>query len=144
MLLIPFSFAAFTIIAYAGAVVSNPTAATTYVICGFSAAFSSASNGEYIMFIFTFPFPLASERLPLLPGTFIISPNVSRTWFSFEAYSMHLSIYAVGVTHTGHPGPDISLILSEMRLLIPLLNIAAVCVPQTSISFTGLPSYDCR
>ena len=37
-----------------------------------------------------------------------------------------MSIKAVGVTQTGHPGPEISLILSEMRLLIPALNMDAV------------------
>ena len=85
-----------------------------------------------------------SERLPLLPGTFIISPKVSSSWSGIHAYSMHLSIYAAGVTHTGHPGPDMSFIFGEIRSRMPFLKILAVCVPQTSMSLICGPSYDLR
>ena len=44
-------------------------------------------------------------------------------------------------THTGHPGPDISFILGESIDGIPFSEIAAVCVPHTSISLTSSPSY---
>ena len=98
------------------------------------------SNGEYSISTDA-PRPLASPSVSLLPGTLIISPNVHTVLPGTSDSSIALSMYEVGVTHTGHPGPDSSLILSDSISGIPLLEIAPVWLPHTSIIVIAGPSY---
>ena len=125
--------------AYTGVVVSNPSAANTNVVSGSFSANEKISIGEYTI-IARPPMPCTSLRLYLLPGTRSISPNVTTQVFGVMASSISLSTYAVGVTHTGQPGPEIKWIFSESIPRIPFFEIAAVWLPHTSMICISGPS----
>ena len=86
------------------------------------------------------PCPLITDRLLLDPGTLIRSPNVTTQVPGSIASSNKRSTYEDGVTHTGHPGPDIRCILGERSPGIPFLAIAPVWLPHTSMIFISGPS----
>jgi hypothetical protein len=62
-----------------------------------------------------------------------------------RASHIALSMSSFAVTHTGQPGPLISLISGGRSCLMPDLKMATVCVPQISISLiSGLEKDLCR
>ena len=73
------------------------------------------------------------------PGTRIISPKVATITPVLPAMEMAASTSCTDVTQTGQPGPLSRVMLFGMTSRIPCRNISTVCVPQTSISFSGLP-----
>ena len=76
----------------------------------------------------------------MVPGTLTKSPKVHTVAPFSHAAITASSINPTGVTHTGHPGPEINSILGGKIFLIPNLNISWVWVPHTSIIFIGGPS----
>jgi hypothetical protein len=121
-----------------GEVVSNPVAKKTTCISGLSAARASASRGEYTTRT-SAPSARASLRDASPPGTRIMSPKVASTTPGVFASAAAVSTSCMEVTHTGQPGPLRSLMPSGRRLRTPWRNMATVWVPQTSMSFNGLP-----
>jgi len=55
-----------------------------------------------------------------------MSPKVVIIKFSFLDRAIISSMYEMGVTHTGQPGPEIRLIFEGRIFLIPFLNMATV------------------
>ena len=87
-----------------GAVVSNPTAKNTTSRSGVSDAMRNASSGEYTKRT-SAPRAFASSRLPLPPGTRIMSPNDVKITPGVSATAIASSTRPIGITHTGQPGP---------------------------------------
>ncbi len=98
----------------------------------------SESIGEYTMRTRP-PAARASFRLLRLPRTRSRSPNVSTVVPGSMLSSTRRSMYAVTVTQTGHPGPEISRMAGESIPAMPQREICAVWVPQTSIRRSGGP-----
>ncbi len=130
---IPSCLARHTAIAFAGAVVSKPTAKNTTCLSGCLRAKSSASSGEYTTR--TFP-PLARmwNRSHSLPGTRSMSPKELKITSGRAASASALSICSSGVTHTGQPGPWIISTAPPISSSSPCFTIVCVCPPHTSIS----------
>ena len=101
-----------------GAVVSNPTAKNTTSRSGVSTARRKASSGEYTKRT-SAPRALASSRLPVLPGTRIMSPNDVKITPSVSATAIASSTRPIGITHTGQPGPCTSSTVSGSTCSIP-------------------------
>ena len=99
-----------------GAVVSNPTAKNTTWRSGLSTATLSASSGEYTNRT-SAPRAFASIRLPLEPGTRIMSPNVVKMTPGCSASHIASSTRPIGITHTGQPGPCTSSTDSRQQVL---------------------------
>ena len=116
---IPSRCACWTAIAFAGAVVSNPTAKNTTVRSGLRRATSSASSGEYTTRTSP-PAARAMNRSSDEPGTRSMSPNEQTIASGRFAIAMASSINATGVTHTGQPGPCTSSISGGEHLVDPL------------------------
>jgi hypothetical protein len=114
----PSSLACLTAIAFAGAVVSNPTAKKTTVLSGLRRATSSASSGEYTTRT-SAPAARAMNRSSLEPGTRSMSPNEHRIASGRLAIAIASSISARGVTHTGQPGPCTSSISAGSSWSMP-------------------------
>ena len=135
-LVTPSSRARHTAIAFAGAVVSNPTAKNTTSLSGLRCASASASSGEYTMR--TCP-PRARTccRSQSLPGTRSMSPNEVKITPGRAASCSALSICSSGVTHTGQPGPWIISTAPSSSSSSPCRTIVCVCPPQTSMSVHG-------
>src|SRR5580658_1997822 len=93
-----------TVIAVDGAVVSKPTAKNTTSRSGLSTAIRSASSGEYTN-LTSAPSAFALSRLPLLPGTRIMSPKEVKMTPGSLATEMASSTRPMGITQTGQPGP---------------------------------------
>ena len=126
-----------TAAAFAGAVVSKPTAKKMTSRSGSRAAIITASRGEYTT-LTSAPSALAESKLPPEPGTLNISPKEHRIVRGSRAKVMAASIMATGVTQTGQPGPWIRRIVSGSKLSNPYLMMLWVCPPQISIKVQGL------
>ena len=125
--------AARTAMAFAGAVVSKPTAKKTTSRSGRRAASATASIGEYT--IRTSPPALLTARRSLAePGTRSMSPNEQKVTSGRAAIASARSIASSGVTHTGQPGPCTSETSGGKSSSMPKRTIAWVCPPQTSIT----------
>ena len=73
---------------------------------------------EYTVFIDA-PFALSFSRLEHEPGTLSMSPNVAIVTSLRAPNHIALSRKLLGVTHTGHPGPEMSFILPGRISLRP-------------------------
>ena len=125
-----------SVAATAGDVVSNPAAKNITFLSGFDSAIFRASKGEYTTRT-SAPSALARPRDESEPGTRIISPKEAiMTPGNFDIATA-LSISETAVTHTGQPGPDTRLIFEGRRSLMPLLKIATVWLPQTSMNLSS-------
>src|SRR5271165_4429911 len=122
--------------AFAGAVVSKPTAKNTTCRSGFVRASFSASSGEYTMRT-SAPSALASNRLFDEPGTRSMSPKEQKITSGRCAIATALSINSIGVTQTGQPGPCTSVMSRGNKSSSPLLTMVWVCPPQISMIVQG-------
>ena len=66
-----------------------------------------------------------------------MSPKKQTTTSGRPARAIARSRYSTGVTHTGHPGPEISLTESGSMARNPAEAMAWVWVPQTSMIEVG-------
>ena len=107
-----------SVTAVEGAVVSKPTARNTTWRSGLRSASASASSGEYTTRT-SAPPALASSRVDSPPGTRIMSPKQHMVTPSAQATATASSTRPIGMTHTGHPGPWMSSMLSGSRASIP-------------------------
>ena len=128
----PSRFAWYTVIALAGAVVSNPMPKNTTCLSGLSRAIVSASSGEYTTRTSP-PWLLTWNRSFSLPGTRSMSPNEQKITSGRDAISSALSMISSGVTQTGQPGPWIISIVSGSNWSMPCRMIECVWPPQTSM-----------
>ena len=124
----------FTAYAVIGVVVSKPMARKTRSLCCSLSFNASVVDSTMNM---SAPFALAFSRDITVPGTFSISPYVA-IGIPFIASLTALSIVFCGVTQTGHPGPLTRVMFSGRTDLMLYFAIVCVCVPQTSMIFTGL------
>src|SRR3989304_839130 len=72
------------------------------------------------------------------PGTRSMSPKEQNITSDCEAIYTALSSISMGVTHTGHPGPCISVILLGRSVSMPNFIMLWVWPPQTSIIVQSL------
>ena len=135
-LVTPRDFAWCTAIAWAGAVVSKPTAKKTISRSGRCSARASASSGEYTTRTSP-PRAFTDRRSRSVPGTRSMSPNEQKITSGREASATAWSTIATGVTQTGHPGPWISAISGGKSSSRPKRTIVWVCPPQISMSDQG-------
>src|SRR5512139_1400846 len=133
----PSCFAWRTAAAMVGTVVSNPMPSITTRRWGSSRARSRASRLAYTIRT-SAPRAFSWCREDSEPGTRIRSPKVATVTPGSRQRAMARSISSWAVTQTGHPGPEIRVMVSGSRVLIPARKMATVWVPQTSINLTGV------
>src|SRR3990172_5908994 len=91
------------------------------------------SRAEYTT-LMSAPLALSFSKEEKLPGTISMSPKVAIiAVFSRLENSTILFMSDCDVTHTGHPGPDMSFRFFGILPLIPYFEMEWVCVPHISI-----------
>ena len=123
--------------AVATAVVSNPLAKKTTSSPGRASASSTACVTEYTLEILP-PSAAASASERAVPGTRSMSPYVAMCT-PCRASAMASSISGQSVTHTGQPGPMITVSCSGKVARSPNRAMACSWLPQTCITETGRP-----